>query len=408
MRIFATHFKKLMANISRIFIIFCFILSSTVSFATIDSTSTAVANATVTAVSAIASTEPKEATAATESKETTAEPKEDPTTEVVEHIMNHIADANEFHIATINGHHYSLPLPCIILRNGKLSVFSSASFHQEEQIDGFKLDEKTGRIVDAETGNRSANLVSYFTAKDSSKFIDLSITKNVFTSLLGFLILAVVLITAARAYAKNGIKAPKGLQSALEPVINFIVEDVIKENIGAKYEKFVPFLLSVFFFILINNLIGLIPFFPGSANVSGNIAFTFALAVIAFVVININGNKNYWGHVFAMPGVPKWVLVILTPVEIIGLFIKPIALMLRLFGNIVGGHIAILSIISLIFIFGKMGENVGGASLGGGMAIPIVLFVNAMELFVAFLQAYIFTLLTTIFIAAAVEEHEHH
>ncbi|MFN8261123.1 MAG: F0F1 ATP synthase subunit A [Chitinophagales bacterium] len=333
----------------------------------------------------------------------------DASAEVVEHIMNHVADANEFHIATVGHSHYSLHLPCILFRDGKLSVFSSAEFEGgEKEVDGYKLDEHSGRVVDAATGTRSTNVMSYFTATDSSKFLDFSITKNVFTTLLGFLILTFLLISAKNAYVKNGNKAPKGIQSALEPIIQYIVDDVIKQNIGPKYEKFVPFLLSVFFFILINNLIGLIPFFPGGANVSGNIAFTFALALIAFVIININGNKSYWGHVFAMPGVPKWVLVILTPVEVVGLFIKPIALMLRLFGNITGGHIAILSIVSLIFIFGKMGQSIGGASLGGGMAIPIVLFVNTMELFVAFLQAYVFTLLTSIFIGAAVEEHEHH
>lgn len=333
----------------------------------------------------------------------------DASAEVVEHIMNHVADANEFHIATIGEKHYSLHLPVILLRNGKLSVFSSAAFEGgEKEVDGYKLDEHSGRVVDAATGNRSANIVSYFTATDSSKFLDFSVTKNVFTSLIGFLILAIVLISVKNAYVRNKNKAPRGIQSAIEPIINYLVDDVIKLNIGPKYEKFVPFLLSVFFFILINNLIGLIPFFPGSANASGNIAFTFVIAVIAFIIININGTKSYWGHIFAMPGVPKWVLVILTPVEVVGLFIKPIALMLRLFGNITGGHIAILSIVSLIFIFGKMGQSVGGASLGGGMAIPIVLFVNAMELFVAFLQAYVFTLLTAIFIGAAVEEHEHH
>jgi F-type H+-transporting ATPase subunit a len=291
-------------------------------------------------------------------------------------------------------------------------VFSSSAFEGgEKEVDGYKLDEHTGRVVDAASGMRSANIVSYFSATDTSKFIDLSITKNVFTSLLGFLILAVVLLTVANTYTRNKNKAPRGIQGAIEPIINYLVDDVIKLNIGPKYEQFVPFLLSVFFFILINNLIGLIPFFPGSANASGNIAFTFVIALIAFIIININGNKSYWGHIFAMPGVPKWVLIILTPVEVVGLFIKPVALMLRLFGNITGGHIAILSIVSLIFIFGKMGQSIGGASLGGGMAIPIVLFVNAMELFVAFLQAYVFTLLTSIFIGAAVEEHhstEHH
>ncbi|HMV16208.1 MAG TPA: F0F1 ATP synthase subunit A [Chitinophagales bacterium] len=333
----------------------------------------------------------------------------DATAIVVEHVMNHIADANEFHIATIDGHHYSLHLPCILLRDGNLSIFNSAKFHHgEHEVEGYKLDPHTGRVVDAATGQRSANIASYFSAADSSKFLDLSITKNVFTYLLSFILLTVILLIVKNAYVKNKNASPKGIQSVIEPVVSFIMNDVAKENIGPKYEKFVPFLLSLFFFILCNNLIGLIPFFPGSANTTGNIAFTCVLAVIAFVVININGNKSYWGHIFAMPGVPKWVLVILTPVEIVGMFIKPMALMLRLFGNILGGHIAILSIVSLIFIFGQMGKSITGASVGSALAIPIVIFVNAMELFVAFLQAYVFTLLTAIFIGAAVEEHEHH
>ena len=333
----------------------------------------------------------------------------DATAIVVEHVMNHIADANEFHIATIDSQHYSLHLPCILLRDGNLSIFNSAKFHHgEHEVEGYKLDPHTGRVVDAATGQRSANIASYFSAADSSKFLDLSITKNVFTYLLSFILLTVILLIVKNAYVKNKNTSPKGIQSVIEPVVSFIMNDVAKENIGPKYEKFVPFLLSLFFFILCNNLIGLIPFFPGSANTTGNIAFTCVLAVIAFVVININGNKSYWGHIFAMPGVPKWVLVILTPVEIVGMFIKPMALMLRLFGNILGGHIAILSIVSLIFIFGQMGKSITGASVGSALAIPIVIFVNAMELFVAFLQAYVFTLLTAIFIGAAVEEHEHH
>lgn len=327
---------------------------------------------------------------------------------VVEHIMNHISDANQFHVATVSGKHIVFALPCILYRNGKLSVFSSSRLEHDQEYDGYKLDEHSGRVVDAATGKRSTNLGTYFTSHDSSKFLDFSITKNVFTSILGFIILAILLFAAKKAYTNRKGQAPKGLQSIIEPIVQFLVDDVIKPNIGPKYEKFVPFLLSIFFFILINNLIGLIPFFPGGSNVSGNIAFTMTLAVLAFLMININGSKSYWGHIFAMPGVPKWVLVILTPVEIVGLFIKPIALMLRLFGNITGGHIAILSIVSLIFIFGSLGKSITGASLGGAMAIPIVLFVNAMELFVAFLQAYVFTLLTSIFIGAALEEHEHH
>ena len=334
--------------------------------------------------------------------------KKDASEEVVEHIMNHVADANEFHIATVGHNHYSLHLPCILLRDGKLSVFSSAVFEGgEKEVDGYKLDEHTGRVVDAATSNRSTNIMSYFTATDSSKFLDFSITKNVFTTLLGFIILTIILLSVKNAYVKNGNKSPKGIQSALEPIIQYLVDDVIKQNIGPKYEKFVPFLLSVFFFILINNLMGLIPFFPGSANLTGNIAVTLTLATITFILTNLNGSKDYWTHVFLMPGIPKPLLLILTPIEIIGLFTKPFALMMRLFANMTAGHIIILSLVSLIFILGENGSSVGGAIGGTAVAVPFVLFMNGLELLVALLQAYIFTLLSAIFIGMATEEHHH-
>lgn len=309
----------------------------------------------------------------------------------VDAIIHHVQDANEFHIVTIGHDHYYFPLPCILynMDQGGLDVFMSDKLH-EGAYNGYELHD--GHIV----------------RTDNASFLDFSITKNVFSMFMSLLIAIVLFSMVSSAYKKRPNQAPRGLQGWIEPVINFIVDDVIKVNIGPKYMKFVPYLISLFFFILINNLIGLIPFFPFSSNLSGNIAFTFALAFIAFLMINLNGTKDYWGHVFAMPGVPKWVLVILTPVEVMGIFLKPAVLMLRLFGNITGGHIAILSVVSLIFILGEYGKNMGGAIGGTLIAVPIVLFVNAMELLVAFLQAYVFTLLTSIFIGVAVEEHHGH
>jgi F-type H+-transporting ATPase subunit a len=250
-----------------------------------------------------------------------------------------------------------------------------------------------GRVVDAQTGNRDT-------------FFDFSITKNVFNMLLGFTILAIVFFTVKKAYDKRPGQAPRGLQGFMEVFIEFITEDIAKPNLGNKYESFLPYLIGLFFFILINNLLGLIPFL-GNINSSGNISFTLVLAVFSLILINVNGNKDYWKHIFAMPGVPKWVLIILVPVEVMGILIKPAVLMLRLFGNITGGHITILAIAGLIFIMGNLGTSVGGAAAGGLIAFPVLLFVNAMELFVAFLQAYVFTLLTAIFIGAAIEEHHH-
>ncbi|MBX7224628.1 MAG: F0F1 ATP synthase subunit A [Chitinophagales bacterium] len=326
----------------------------------------------------------------------------------VDVIMNHVADANIYHIATINGKHITFGLPCILWRNNKLSVFSSSRFHHEEVVDGFTLDHHTGKVVDAATGKRSSDLLSYFGATDSSKFIDFSITKNVFTMLLGVLLLTIAFSMVVRSYKRGANVAPKGFQALFEPIFLYIYEDVIKQNLGKKADKYAPYLLSLFFFILIINLIGLIPFFPGGANASGNISFTAVLAICTFLVITLNGNKHYWHHIFAMPGVPKWVLIILTPVEIAGMFVKPFALAMRLFGNITSGHVVILSLVSLIFILGKNGESLGGAFAGSAMAVPFVLFMSALELLVAFLQAYIFTLLSAIFISSAVAEDEHH
>lgn len=321
-----------------------------------------------------------------------AEKKESP----VEAIMHHIADANEFHVATIGHNHISIPLPVFVYNKttGATSFGLSSQYHHEK--DGLILAH--GRIVDATTHN-------------TDNLLDLSITKNVFTMLLSVLLLSIIFFSIKSAYSKNPGKAPKGIQSFFEPIVNYIIEEVAKPNLGNKYEKFLPYLLSVFFFILFNNLLGLVPFFPGSANASGNIAFTMTLSVLTFLMINFNGNKHYWQHVFFMPGVPKWVLIILTPVEILGLVIKPIALMLRLFANITAGHTIILSLVSLIFILGNNGASVGGAIGGSALAVPFVIFMNSLELLVAFLQAFIFTLLSAIFIGMAIEDHHeaaHH
>lgn len=316
-------------------------------------------------------------------------------TDIVETILHHVSDANENHIGTMGETHLTIPLPCILINKEtkKVSAFMSSAFHHAENgvLDGYKMEH--GRVVDASTGKRDT-------------FYDLSITKNVFNMMIGFVILTILFFAVKSAYVKNNGKAPKGLQGFMEPFINFIIEDICKPNLGHKYEKYLPYLLSVFFFILINNLLGLVPFL-GGINTSGNLSFTLVLAMCSLFIINLSGNKDYWKHIFAMPGVPKWVLVILTPIELLGVFLKPAVLALRLFGNITGGHITVLSITALIFIMGKMGQNMAGAAAGGVVAFPILLFVNAMELFVAFLQAYIFTLLSAVFIGAAIEEHHH-
>jgi F-type H+-transporting ATPase subunit a len=309
-------------------------------------------------------------------------------------IMHHIADANEFHILG----NLVMPLPVIIYNKDSKSWFTSMSskFHSHNgdganEVEGYVMSHSRVHPADG-----------------SHNFIDFSITKNVFTMLLGMVLLLFAFFKVKNAYTTRENQAPSGFQGFMEPLFQFIAHDVARENIGKNYMKFLPFLVCVFFFILINNLLGLIPIFPGSANVSGNISFTLVLGTLAFILINVFAKKDYWVHVFAMPGVPKVLLLILTPIEILGLFIKPASLILRLFGNITGGHIAVMSIASLVFILGKAGQSMGGSLTGGAIAVPLLIFVNAMELFVAFLQAYVFTLLTSIFIGIAQEEHAHH
>ena len=241
-----------------------------------------------------------------------------------------------------------------------------------------------------------------------TSFYDFSITKNVFTMFLAALLLIFIFNAVARGYKKNEGKAPSGIQSFFEVFFVFMRDEVTKPMIGEKhYERFQPFVMTLFFFILFCNLLGLIPFFPGSANVTGNIAVTMVLAVFTFIVVNLNGKKDYWEHIFWMPGIPGWVKIILTPVEILGLFIRPFSLMIRLFANISAGHIIILSLIGLVFLFGENGTNTGGAAAGAVVGGLFTAFMNLIELLVAALQAFVFAILSASYIGAAVEEHHH-
>jgi F-type H+-transporting ATPase subunit a len=216
------------------------------------------------------------------------------------------------------------------------------------------------------------------------------------------MIMAVVLIlvftSVARSYKKNPGR-PRGLQAFMEPLILYVKDEIVYPNLGKKTDKFLPYLLTVFFFILFNNILGIIPIFPGNANVTGNIAVTMTLALFTFLMINLNGNKHYWKHTLWMPGVPVFVRPILAVVELMGMIVKPVALTIRLFANITAGHIIILSLVSLIFIF----ESLTMAPV----SFIFVLFMNCLELLVAFLQAYIFTMLSALFISMAVEDHDH-
>ncbi len=309
-------------------------------------------------------------------------------------IFEHVLDAHEFHFLSYKDkdgheHHATIPLPVILYSPQKgVSVFMSSKFHHgEHEVDGYKL-----------VGNKIVPV------DPSVTVYDLSLTRNVVQMILALTLLVIIMISVAGKYAK-GIgtkKAPTGLQNAIEPVITFVRDEVAKPNLGHAYMKYLPYLLTVFFFILINNIFGLV---PGAANVTGNIAFTAVLGVISFIVISVNGNSHYWGHIFNPP-VPGGIKPILVLVEVLGVFTKPFALIIRLFANMLAGHIIIICLISLIFIFGGL-----SAAIGWGfspISIAFSVFIYLIEILVAFIQAFIFTNLTAVFIGQAIEgDHDH-
>lgn len=308
-------------------------------------------------------------------------------------IMEHIGDSHDFHFFDWNGHPVSIPLPVIVYSPQKgLSVFSSSKFeHGHAAYNGYKMEHNK---IFAVNEDGSAN--------EAVKVYDFSMTKNVVQMIIALAILVFLLTGVAKKYQKNGSgKAPSGFQNAVEPVVTFIRDEVGKVNLGAKYEKYMPYLLTVFFFILINNLFGLI---PGSANVTGNIAFTIVLGIISFLVILFSTNKHFWAHIFNPP-VPGFVKPILVPVEFLGIFTKPFALIVRLFANMVAGHIVITCFIMLIFIFGGMSKVAGWGF--SPVSILFTVFIYFIEILVAFIQAFIFTNLTAVFIGQAFEG-EHH
>lgn len=314
-----------------------------------------------------------------------------------EFAMHHVADSHEWHIVG----NVSIPLPCIVIHNG-LNVFMSSSMPeahhgaeadstvQHETYKGFYYNE-SGKIVH----------------EDGAFVLDLSITKNVATLLIVSLIMILIFTSVAKAYKKRDGLAPKGLQGFMEPLILFVRDEVVKPNLGNKTDRYLPYMLTVFFFIWFANMLGLIPFIA-NPNLTGNIAVTSALALMTFLLTNLHANKYYWGHIFNPPGVPGWVKVILIPIEFLGIFIKPVALMIRLFANITAGHIIIISLVGLIFIFGKAGENLGAGLGASAVAVPFAIFMSFLELLVAFLQAFIFTMLSALFISLAQEEHHEH
>jgi F-type H+-transporting ATPase subunit a len=330
-------------------------------------------------------------------------------------------DAHQFHFFSYKGsdgleHHATIPLPVILYSPQKgFSVFSSSNFHHgEHPYKGYQLVTEhyreelhhKGVPEEAYKNLKNENII----AVDESglpipevKVYDFSLSRNVVQMFIALAILVWLMISIAKRYKSGqGISsAPKGWQNAIEPVVTFVRDEVAKPNIGYGYQKYMPLLLTMFFFILINNIVGLI---PGTANVTGNIAFTVVLGLISFVVINVSANKHYWGHIINPP-VPLGIKFIMVPVEILSILTKPFSLIIRLFANMLAGHIIIICLISLIFILGGLSRGIGWGF--SPVSVAFTVFIYFIEILVAFLQAFIFTYLTSVFIGQATEETHH-
>lgn len=324
-------------------------------------------------------------------------------------IFGHINDSYDWHLFNIGeGHeatHVSVPLPVIIFHDG-LHVFMSSKFHHGEEVveDNGTFFKLVGGKIYLTDASGTVTMNEKGVPTNERPVFDISITKNVLCLFISVIILWFLMTGVARKYKKNGIHvAPSGFQNAIEPIIGFIQDTVAKPFLGKQYAKFMPLLLTLFFFIWINNMLGLLPF---GFNLTGNIAVTLLLALVFYVVMLFNSNKYFWGHIFNPPGVPGWVKVILVPIEILSnLVIKPAALAIRLFANIFAGHTIVISIILLIFIFAGLSKVAGIAFIP--VSVGFTIFMYFLELLVAAIQAFIFTNLTAVFIGQAIEEHHH-
>lgn len=324
-----------------------------------------------------------------------------------EFVLHHTKDSYDFGLLSdeSTGSHYGFPLPVILWDNG-LHVFLSSAFHHGHDVveskgnyymlnyhgDGkiYKCD-KEGNILTKETVDKESGEVS---VKQLAPF-DMSITKNVFVTILMCVLLFFVFRGVAKSY-RSGL-APSGSAKFFEPIIVFVRDEIARPNIGEKhYKKYMPFLLTVFFFIWFLNLAGMTPL---GINVTGNIAFTSALAILTYLITTFTAKKDYWMHIVWMPGVPVPMKIILFPIELLGTIIKPFALMIRLYANMLAGHIVLGMLLVTVFYFGAVAAK--------GAFIGLTFFLNIIELLVALLQAYIFTMLSALYFGSASEEHEH-
>ena len=318
-------------------------------------------------------------------------------------VLSHIADSYEWHICSVGERHISVPLPVIVRsQSGEWHCFSSSKLHHGHQYEGFHI---------AEEGAYAGKIVEQMADGKQIRPLDFSITKTVAGLFVNCAVLLLIVLCVARRYRndQHDSKAKGGLAGVLEMVIESVMDGIIIPCVGPNYRKFAPYLLTAFFFIFVNNLMGLIPIFPAGANVTGNIAVTLVLAMATFFAVNIFGTKDYWKEIF-WPEVPTWLKVpipIMPAIEFIGLFTKPFSLMIRLFANILAGHAIILILTCIVFATAKMGAAVNGAM--SAVSVVLSIFMNCLELLVAFLQAFVFTMLSAVFIGAAqhTEEHEH-
>jgi F-type H+-transporting ATPase subunit a len=317
-----------------------------------------------------------------------------------EFIFEHISDAYSWHIVSLGELQVAIPLPVILYSSHSgWHLFMSSKFHHgHSSYQGLEL---------AKEGPDKGKIVERVGSEIKPVAFDISITKNVSALLISVALILWLFLSIAGSYRRNPQSAPSGIQSLFEPLILFVRDDIARPSIGEhKYEKYMPYLLTVFFFILFNNLLGLFPTFPGGANLTGNVAITMILALFTFVITTFSGNKNYWVHMVNTPGVPWWLklpIPLIPLIEVMGMFIKPFVLMVRLFANMLAGHIIALGFFSLIFIFGAMNAYLGYSV--SVFSIAFAIFMSMLELLVAFIQAYVFTLLSAIYFGMAMEEH---
>ena len=317
---------------------------------------------------------------------------------VKELILEHLADSYSWHITKIGELNIDIPLPVIVFSKTGLHVFLSSAFNKSAVHEGLLI---------ATEGKYIGKIVEKDSLGNETRPFDISITKVVFALLINSLLLICIILLVARSYKKDTYESKKGFVGFMEMFIMNINDDVIKPCVGKDYERFSPYLLTVFFFILLTNLMGLIPVFPGGANVTGNIAITFVLAICTFIIVNIVGTREYWKEIF-WPDVPLWLKVpipLMPVIELVGVFTKPFALMIRLFANMLAGHSIVLGLTCLVFVTVSLGP-----AMNTSMTVVSVLFtvfINLVEVLVAYIQAYVFVLLSAVFIGLARVEPHH-